>query len=116
MTEQQNKNPSLQSEGFFYAYIWGMKRIGIILFVLISLFLITSCISIRPQTAQPVSNMRYGVSHYMVSIENSWDLKITTVDIDSCEYLIGIAGYDPRTMVMSHKGNCKYCAARKKGQ
>lgn len=38
----------------------------------------------------------------------------TTFDvavIDSCEYLIGNAGYNG---YMAHKGNCKYCEQRRK--
>ena len=42
-------------------------------------------------------------------------LRLRTVVIDSCEYLIGsgresYAGYG----YLSHKGNCKYCAERRK--
>lgn len=43
------------------------------------------------------------------------DLNVRVVIIDSCEYLvgsrsIGYQGYG----YMSHKGNCKYCAERRK--
>lgn len=43
------------------------------------------------------------------------DLNVRVVVIDSCEYLIGsisepYAGYG----YLSHKGNCKYCAERRK--
>lgn len=37
------------------------------------------------------------------------ELTITT--IDSCEYLL--AGYD-RSRMITHKGNCKFCAERSK--
>lgn len=43
--------------------------------------------------------------------------EIFTVDIDSCEYLVGFdkgAGVNHRLKFVTHKGNCKYCAARKK--
>lgn len=33
-----------------------------------------------------------------------------TVEIDSCEYLIGGSAYQG---YMAHKGNCKFCAKRK---
>jgi hypothetical protein len=31
------------------------------------------------------------------------------VEVDSCEYLLGEWGY---ATVLTHKGNCKYCAKR----
>jgi hypothetical protein len=70
-------------------------------------FLISSCVSIQKQTA-----LKTQTGDYIVSIEWNYDLKLTTVAIDSCEYLAGIIGYDTRTTVLTHKGNCKYCAAR----
>lgn len=36
---------------------------------------------------------------------NGWDCKV--IEIDSCEYIQG--GY-----MLSHKGNCKYCAERRR--
>ena len=36
---------------------------------------------------------------------HGWDCKV--IEIDSCEYIQG--GY-----MLSHKGNCKYCAERRK--
>ena len=36
---------------------------------------------------------------------NGWNCKV--IEIDSCEYIQG--GY-----LLSHKGNCKYCAERRK--
>ena len=43
------------------------------------------------------------------------DLNVRVVIIDSCEYLIGhtCLGYNGYGY-MSHKGNCKYCAERRK--
>ena len=35
--------------------------------------------------------------------------KISVVEYDSCEYLIGGSG---KSQMMTHKGNCKYCAKR----
>ena len=42
-------------------------------------------------------------------------LRLKTVVIDSCEYLIG-SRYEPSVGYgyLSHKGNCKYCAERRK--
>lgn len=42
-------------------------------------------------------------------------LRLRTVVIDSCEYLIG-SRYEPSVGYgyLSHKGNCKYCAERRK--
>lgn len=37
--------------------------------------------------------------------------KVKIVEIDSCEYLWGDWGY---ASVLSHKGNCKFCAEREK--
>ena len=37
--------------------------------------------------------------------------KITVIEYDSCEYLISGNGY---SQMMTHKGNCKYCAERAK--
>lgn len=41
--------------------------------------------------------------------------RLRTVVIDSCEYLIG-SRYEPSAGYgyLSHKGNCKYCAERRK--
>lgn len=35
--------------------------------------------------------------------------EISVVEYDSCEYLISGSGY---SQMMTHKGNCKYCAKR----
>lgn len=37
--------------------------------------------------------------------------EFTVITIDSCEYLL--AGYD-RSRMITHKGNCKFCAERSK--
>jgi len=39
----------------------------------------------------------------------SYSSKIKVVEIDSCEYLWGDWG---NATVLTHKGNCKYCAKR----
>jgi len=36
---------------------------------------------------------------------------IKTIEIDSCEYLLGMWDY---AAVLIHKGNCKYCTVRAK--
>lgn len=45
----------------------------------------------------------------------SGDLCLRIIVIDSCEYLIG-SKYEPGTGYgyLAHKGNCKYCAERRK--
>ena len=35
--------------------------------------------------------------------------KISIIEFDSCQYLISGNGY---SQMMTHKGNCKFCAAR----
>jgi len=37
------------------------------------------------------------------------DLDLSIVEVDGCEYLFAIAPYHS---VLTHKGNCKYCAHR----
>jgi len=87
-----------------------MKKI--ISFIIVATFFLTSsCLSIKKQTAQKTAD-----GDYLISMAHSYDLKLTTITIDSCEYLMGMAGYDARTLVMTHKGNCKYCAIRQKAQ
>ena len=43
------------------------------------------------------------------TIENVGGTTFDVIEIDSCEYIIGNAGYKG---YMAHKGNCKYCAKR----
>lgn len=43
---------------------------------------------------------------------NNIDFK--TIIVDSCEYIMAKAPYRDFGWVMSHKGNCKYCAERSK--
>lgn len=38
---------------------------------------------------------------------------LTIVEVDSCEYLLGEWG---NASVLTHKGNCKFCAERSKKQ
>ena len=56
----------------------------------------------------------------LCSCERSRDTRTATgiggtcfdvIEIDSCEYIIGGAGYKG---YMAHKGNCKYCEERRK--
>lgn len=71
-------------------------------------FVIVSC------SKQPDTNVYHEAERTNdVYIVNG--LRLRTVVIDSCEYLIGsrcapYAGYG----YLSHKGNCKYCAERRK--
>ena len=44
-------------------------------------------------------------------LSNSGDLKVRVAVIDSCEYVYVM--FD-RSMSIAHKGNCKYCLARRK--
>lgn len=40
--------------------------------------------------------------------------RYNTVEIDSCQYVEYDAGiFDQRVYAITHKGNCKYCMARK---
>lgn len=41
------------------------------------------------------------------SYDSSRSVELSTVAIDSCEYIKG-------TYKLAHKGNCKYCAERRK--
>ena len=85
-----------------------MKKIFILLSIL---FTIVSC-------KEPVANTN--IYYHEVEITNDiYDVNgeccLRTVVIDSCEYLIG-----NRALVhqgygyLTHKGNCKYCAERRK--
>ena len=53
---------------------------------------------------------------YKVNIRSDNDpVCLHVVVIDSCEYLIGKSGADYQGFgYLSHKGNCKYCAERRK--
>ena len=78
------------------------------LFILVVLFAMISC------NEQPDTNVYHETERTNdVYIVNG--LRLRTVVIDSCEYLIGSryessVGYG----YLSHKGNCKYCAERRK--
>ena len=84
-----------------------MKKI----FVLSILFAIVSC-SEQPDTKYhdtENTNDVYKVKVASTGCEQITNLRV--VVIDSCEYLIGrFRGYG----YLSHKGNCKYCAERRK--
>lgn len=43
------------------------------------------------------------------TIDNIGGTIFDVIEVDSCEYIIGTAGYRG---YMAHKGNCKYCAKR----
>jgi len=77
-----------------------------------TIFFASSCVTIKKQTAEKTKE-----GDYIIDVTNNYNLKLTTVIIDSCEYLIG--GVTPNqlaTLVMTHKGNCKFCEARHKRQ
>lgn len=90
-----------------------MKKI----FILSILFAIVSCNNPTTDT-----NIYHEVEKtndvYKVNVETTGDDKMTSlrvIVIDSCEYLIGkyYTGYNGYGY-LSHKGNCKYCAERRK--
>ena len=45
------------------------------------------------------------------TVESVGGTVFDVIEVDSCEYLIGSAGYKG---YMAHKGNCKYCEQRNK--
>ena len=72
-------------------------------------FVIVSC------SKQPDTNVYHETERTSDVYIVNGKLRLRTVVIDSCEYLIGsgresYAGYG----YLSHKGNCKYCAERRK--
>ena len=85
-----------------------MKKI----FILSVLFAMVSC------SEQPDTNTYHDTKNtndvYKV-VTNSSSISLNIVVIDSCEYLIGrdCGGYYGFGY-LSHKGNCKYCAERRK--
>ena len=87
-----------------------MKKI----FILSVLFAMVSC------SEQPDTNIYHDAKStddvYKVDIfSRSIPIDLQVVVIDSCEYLIGYeyTGYHGYGY-LSHKGNCKYCAERRK--
>ena len=87
-----------------------MKKI----FILSILFAMVSC-SEQPNTNVYHEAKRTDDVYKVVLSTNSNTVDLHVVVIDSCEYLIGsgresYAGYG----YLSHKGNCKYCAERRK--
>lgn len=44
------------------------------------------------------------------TIDNVGGTAFDVIEVDSCEYIIGSAGYKG---YMAHKGNCKYCEQRR---
>ena len=44
------------------------------------------------------------------TVDNVSGTAFDVIEVDSCEYLIGSAGYKG---YMAHKGNCKYCEQRR---
>ena len=64
---------------------------------------------------QPDTNVYHNVERTNDVYNVNRELHLRTVVIDSCEYLIGSVstGYGGYSY-LSHKGNCKYCAERRK--
>lgn len=90
-----------------------MKKI----FILSILFAMVSC------SEQPDTNIYHDAKSsddvYKVIISSSSiPIDLQVVVIDSCEYLIGHEGHEYADYrgygYLSHKGNCKYCAERRK--
>ena len=83
-----------------------MKKILILIVVL---FAMISC------SEQHDTNIYHEVERTNDVYNVTKELHLRTVVIDSCEYLIGSisAGYGGYGY-LSHKGNCKYCAERRK--
>lgn len=83
-----------------------MKKI----FILISiLFAMVSC------NEQPDTNIYHEVERTNDVYRVYNDVNVRVVIIDSCEYLIGSKSMSYQGFgYLSHKGNCKYCAERRK--
>lgn len=83
-----------------------MKKILILVTIL---FAMISC------SEQPDTNIYHNVKKTNDVYSVDVDLNVRVVIIDSCEYLIGnrSIGYQGYGY-LSHKGNCKYCAERRK--
>ena len=80
------------------------------LFILVALFAMISC------NEHPDTNVYHKVEKTNDVYRVYDDLNIRVVIIDSCEYLIGSRQYGAYQGYgyLSHKGNCKYCAERRK--
>ena len=83
-----------------------MKKILILVTIL---FAMISC------SEQPDTNIYHKVEKTNDVYRVYDDLNVRVVIIDSCEYLVGSrnVGYQGYGY-LSHKGNCKYCAERRK--
>ena len=88
-----------------------MKKI----FILSVLFAMVSC------SEQPDTNIYHDAKstddvYKVVISSSSIPIDLQVVVIDSCEYLIGhdLAASYRGYGYLSHKGNCKYCAERRK--
>ena len=85
-----------------------MKKFFILVVVL---FAMISC-----SEQQPDANVYHKVEKTNDVYRVYDDLNVRVVIIDSCEYLIGSRQYSTYQGYgyMSHKGNCKYCAERRR--
>lgn len=89
-----------------------MKKILILATIL---FVMISC-NEQPDTnvyhEAKITNDVYKVN---IKSDNYPPISLHVVVIDSCEYLIGKTGEDYKGYgYLTHKGNCKYCAERRK--
>ncbi len=66
------------------------------LFPILAMVLLASCTAETDVPKEPTGVTLHG-------------LNLSLVEVDSCEYLFAIAPYHS---VLTHKGNCKYCATR----
>lgn len=83
-----------------------MKKIFISVVVL---FAMISC------SKQPDTNIYHDVERTNDVYDVNGECRLRTVVIDSCEYLIGhYTGVYQGYGYLSHKGNCRYCAERRK--
>lgn len=78
--------------------------------VLVCVFVLCGCIKSAKQKENIISAKRIDI-HWVDENGYNSDEEFTIITIDSCEYLL--ACYD-RSRMITHKGNCKFCAERSK--
>lgn len=80
-----------------------MRQIYIFIFIIVALTFVLLCIAIVHDEQVTKSN-RDSIQTQMSSAPSSG---YSTIMIDSCEYIVWNQG-------LAHKGNCKFCAERRK--
>ena len=93
-----------------------MKRIFILFVIAISMI---ACSSESKPDTNVYHNSKRTDDVYQVPVihisDQSNAVNLRVVVIDSCEYLIGNSAFGYQGYgYMTHKGNCKYCAERRK--